>query len=45
MYNGAALAFDQAGRVRLDDREMRPDVQRADGEIWPRIATENLGRS
>ena len=42
MYNGSALAFDQAGRVRLDDREMQPDVQRQVGEIWPWVGTENL---
>jgi enoyl-[acyl-carrier protein] reductase/trans-2-enoyl-CoA reductase (NAD+) len=42
MYNGSALAFDPAGRVRLDDREMQPDVQRQVAEIWPWVGTENL---
>ena len=42
MYNGSALAFDQAGRVRLDDREMQPDVQRQVAEVWPWVGTENL---
>ncbi|MDD2763938.1 MAG: trans-2-enoyl-CoA reductase family protein [Opitutaceae bacterium] len=42
MYNGSALAFDQAGRVRLDDREMQPDVQRQIAEVWPWVGTENL---
>jgi enoyl-[acyl-carrier protein] reductase/trans-2-enoyl-CoA reductase (NAD+) len=42
MYDGAALAFDHDGRVRLDDREMQPDVQARVAEIWPRVATENL---
>jgi enoyl-[acyl-carrier protein] reductase/trans-2-enoyl-CoA reductase (NAD+) len=27
MYNGSPMVFDEAGRVRLDDREMQPDVQ------------------
>jgi enoyl-[acyl-carrier protein] reductase / trans-2-enoyl-CoA reductase (NAD+) len=43
MYNGSALDFDEGGRVRLDDREMRPEVQRQIREIWPQVATENLG--
>jgi len=43
MYNGSALAFDEAGRVRLDDREMRPEVQRQIRVIWPKVTTENLG--
>ncbi len=42
MYNGSAPAFDEAGRVRLDDREMQPDVQHKVAEIWPLISTENL---
>jgi len=42
MYNGSALAFDDAGRVRLDDFEMRPEVQRQIIESWPRITTETL---
>jgi enoyl-[acyl-carrier protein] reductase/trans-2-enoyl-CoA reductase (NAD+) len=42
MYNGAALAFDDAGRVRLDDYEMQPAVQRQVEKIWPRISTETL---
>jgi enoyl-[acyl-carrier protein] reductase / trans-2-enoyl-CoA reductase (NAD+) len=42
MYNGSALAFDETGRVRLDDREMRPAVQEKIREIWTQIATENL---
>jgi len=43
MYNGAAIPFDDKGRLRLDDREMQPDVQREIVELWPRITTENLG--
>lgn len=42
MYNGSALNFDDGGRVRLDDREMRPEVQRRVEEIWPRVSTGNL---
>jgi enoyl-[acyl-carrier protein] reductase/trans-2-enoyl-CoA reductase (NAD+) len=43
MYHGSALDFDEGGRVRLDDREMRPEVQRQIVELWPQITTETLG--
>jgi enoyl-[acyl-carrier protein] reductase / trans-2-enoyl-CoA reductase (NAD+) len=42
LYNGNALSFDEAGRVRIDDLEMKPDVQAAVREIWPTVTTENL---
>jgi enoyl-[acyl-carrier protein] reductase/trans-2-enoyl-CoA reductase (NAD+) len=42
MYNGCKPQFDEAGRVRIDDWEMRPAIQQAVREIWPRITTENL---
>ena len=44
MYNGAALGLDEAGRVRLDDREMQADVQHRVQEIWPQVCTENLAQ-
>jgi len=43
MYNGSALAFDDAGRVRIDDLEMKPDVQAEVAKIWPQVTNENLG--
>ena len=33
---------DAAGRLRLDDREMRPDVQAEITGLWPQVTTENL---
>ncbi len=42
MYNGQTPSFDEAGRVRIDDLEMAPDVQAAVREIWPIVTTENL---
>jgi enoyl-[acyl-carrier protein] reductase/trans-2-enoyl-CoA reductase (NAD+) len=42
MYNGRTPKFDEAGRVRIDDLEMRPEIQGAVREIWPRVTTENL---
>jgi enoyl-[acyl-carrier protein] reductase / trans-2-enoyl-CoA reductase (NAD+) len=42
MYNGKTPQFDEAGRVRVDDWEMRPEIQSAVRDIWPRVTTENL---
>ena len=42
LYSGNAIDFDEAGRVRVDDWEMQPDIQDAVKDIWPRITTENL---
>jgi enoyl-[acyl-carrier protein] reductase/trans-2-enoyl-CoA reductase (NAD+) len=33
---------DEAGRIRLDDREMRPDVQSEVMALFPQVTTENL---
>ncbi len=43
MYGGTGLTFDDAGRVRIDDWEMDPDIQAAVAELWPQVNTENLG--
>jgi enoyl-[acyl-carrier protein] reductase / trans-2-enoyl-CoA reductase (NAD+) len=43
MFGGTGLEFDDAGRVRIDDWEMKPDVQAEVAQIWPEITTENLG--
>jgi enoyl-[acyl-carrier protein] reductase/trans-2-enoyl-CoA reductase (NAD+) len=37
-----APATDQAGRIRLDDREMRADVQSEVIALFPQVTTENL---
>ena len=42
MYAAHPPKFDEAGRVRIDDWEMRPEIQSAVKEIWPQITTENL---
>ena len=42
LYNGSKLQFDGAGRVRIDDWEMRPEIQDAISAIWPQVTTENL---
>jgi len=40
--DGAALPTDAEGRVRLDDWELRDDVQDACKALWPTVTTENL---
>lgn len=40
--DGAALPVDDEGRVRLDDWELRDDVQDACKALWPTVTTENL---
>lgn len=42
MYGGDGLSFDDAGRVRIDDWEMRPEIQAEVAKIWPQVTTENL---
>jgi enoyl-[acyl-carrier protein] reductase/trans-2-enoyl-CoA reductase (NAD+) len=42
MYGGNPLSFDDAGRVRIDDWEMSPEVQAEVARLWPTITTENL---
>jgi enoyl-[acyl-carrier protein] reductase/trans-2-enoyl-CoA reductase (NAD+) len=39
---GNALLLDEAGRIRIDDWEMEPDIQSAVAEIWPKISSETL---
>ncbi len=42
LYRERPTPLDAEGRVRLDDWEMRPDVQQAVAELWPQVTTENL---
>jgi enoyl-[acyl-carrier protein] reductase / trans-2-enoyl-CoA reductase (NAD+) len=42
LYVGRPPQADEAGRLRLDDREMRPDVQADVAALWPQVSTENL---
>src|SRR2546428_8430916 len=36
---GQEAVTDKAGRIRLDDPEMRPDVQAEDAALWPARTT------
>ncbi|MFY9925625.1 MAG: enoyl-ACP reductase FabV [Opitutaceae bacterium] len=42
LYSACGPTFDESGRVRVDDLEMRPEVQSAVAGIWPGVTTENL---
>lgn len=40
--NNAPQNLDKDNRIRLDDWELRDDVQQQCREIWPQVTTENL---
>lgn len=44
LFSGHEPPLDSEGRIRLDDWEMRPDVQRAVAEAWEKVTTENLAQ-
>ena len=42
LYADGGVVTDGDGLIRLDDWEMREDVQQAVAELWPEVSTENL---
>jgi enoyl-[acyl-carrier protein] reductase/trans-2-enoyl-CoA reductase (NAD+) len=42
MYANSFLEFDEGGRVRIDDWEMRPEIQARVAELWQQVNTDNL---
>ena len=42
LYNNALPQLDDKGRIRIDDWEMRDDIQAAVKELWKEVTTENL---
>lgn len=42
LYTGEAILTDEKGRIRIDDWEMRPDVQAKVAQLWDQAVTENL---
>lgn len=42
LANGAQPQPDKAGRIRIDDREMQPEIQREVAALWQQVTTENL---
>jgi enoyl-[acyl-carrier protein] reductase/trans-2-enoyl-CoA reductase (NAD+) len=42
LYTDGGVVADENGLIRLDDWEMRDDVQQAVAELWPKVTSENL---
>ena len=42
LYGGAPPALDAEGRIRLDEREMQPEVQEACKQLWPQVNDATL---
>jgi enoyl-[acyl-carrier protein] reductase/trans-2-enoyl-CoA reductase (NAD+) len=42
LYANADRQMDEQGRIRIDDWEMREDVQAEVAQLWTQIATENI---
>lgn len=42
LYADGAMQLDDSNRIRMDDWELRDEVQDACREIWPKVTTENL---
>ena len=42
LFNNAEVPLDEAGRIRIDDWEMRDDVQEEMSQLWDVISTETI---
>ncbi|GAA3895096.1 enoyl-[acyl-carrier-protein] reductase FabV [Halomonas cibimaris] len=42
LYADGAVETDEQGRLRLDDWELRDDVQQSCKALWPEVTTDNL---
>ncbi len=42
LYNNVETPLDEKGRIRVDDLEMRADVQEKVAKLWEQATTENL---
>jgi enoyl-[acyl-carrier protein] reductase/trans-2-enoyl-CoA reductase (NAD+) len=42
LYQAGALPLDPEGRIRLDEREMQPEVQEACKQLWPQVSDATL---
>lgn len=42
LYNGGEVPVDEKGRIRIDDWEMRDDVQNEVAALWEKAGTDNL---
>jgi enoyl-[acyl-carrier protein] reductase / trans-2-enoyl-CoA reductase (NAD+) len=44
LYTGSEVPVDDKGRIRIDDWEMRDDVQAKVSELWQKADTDNLAQ-
>ncbi len=44
LYNGNSIPTDDKGRIRIDDWEMREDVQKQVKTLWETATTENIAQ-
>ena len=42
LYSGPAIPVDDAGRIRIDDWELNPEIQTKVADLWKIATTENL---
>jgi enoyl-[acyl-carrier protein] reductase / trans-2-enoyl-CoA reductase (NAD+) len=42
LYTNSTIPVDEKGRIRIDDWEMNPEVQKEVAELWKGATTENL---
>ncbi|APA00668.1 MULTISPECIES: enoyl-ACP reductase FabV [Flavobacterium] len=42
LFTGAEVPVDEKGRIRIDDWEMRDDIQAQVAQLWEQATTENL---
>lgn len=42
LFTGNEVPVDEKGRIRIDDLEMRPDVQEKVAKLWKEAVTENV---
>jgi enoyl-[acyl-carrier protein] reductase/trans-2-enoyl-CoA reductase (NAD+) len=43
LYAPGGPQLDEGGRIRIDDWEMRPEVQAEVARLWPQVTTETVG--
>ena len=44
LYSPQGNGRDEEGYIRVDDKEMRSDVQQAVATLWPQVTSDNIGK-
>ncbi|MEK3733996.1 MULTISPECIES: enoyl-ACP reductase FabV [Paenibacillus] len=42
LYSGGEVPVDEKGRIRIDDWELREDVQQEVADLWSRVTSDNI---